>query len=136
MAMKKAADGGAKKTVMLDVSGPFHSKLMQNAVSSLSEALESVVFKKPAKPLIANVTARAEVDNFKELLQKQIVSPVRWRESVLFASENGVSKCVEIGAGSVLTGLVKRTVKNMELVNINSLETLDFSKNFTKNPPH
>jgi [acyl-carrier-protein] S-malonyltransferase len=122
--MEKSVDRGAKKTVLLDVSGPFHCKLMQDAVAPLTDVLDSIDFREPAKPIISNVTAEAERGNFKELLQKQIVSPVRWRESILFASKNCISKCIEIGSGRVLTGLVKRIVPGMETICVNSIDQL------------
>jgi len=125
MAMEKASQAGAKKSVLLEVSGPFHSKLMENAVSEISEILNNTNFNNPVKPLIANVSAKAENTNFQELLLKQICERVRWRESILFAESHSVSKCIEIGSGKVLTGLVKRISPNMELININSLESLE-----------
>ena len=116
---------------MLDVSGPFHSKLMEPVVKPLQDALDSVTFLSSQKPLISNVTAKAETENFKELLLKQIVSAVRWRESIKYAEENGVTKCVEIGNGKVLTGLTRRISPSMEIFNINSTESLkEFSKLF------
>lgn len=121
-AMEKSLNYGAKKTVLLEVSGPFHSELMKNAIDPIRECLEAIEFKNPSKPIISNVTAKAETNNFNELLIKQLTERVRWRESILFAKENDVSKCIEIGAGKVLTGLVKRIDPNMELENINSLE--------------
>lgn len=125
--MEKALDCGAKKTVLLEVSGPFHSKLMENAVNPVRECLNAIEFKSPSRPIISNVTAKAENSNFKELLLKQLVERVRWRESILFAKEHGVSKCIEIGSGKVLTGLVKRIDAGITLENINSLES--FKKN-------
>lgn len=131
-AVKKAAEiaqsRGAKRAVILPVSGPFHSELMQPAVKVLKEVLADVEFKTPTKPIIANVTARAETENFQDLLLKQITGRVRWVESIRYAELQGVSKCVEVGAGKVLTGLVKRISPNMQLVNINSLESLDLLK--------
>jgi [acyl-carrier-protein] S-malonyltransferase len=124
-AMEKSIDLGAKKTTFLDVSGAFHCKLMQDAVAPLADILNSIEFKEPAKPIISNVTAKAENGNFKTLLQRQIVNPVRWRESILFANKHGVSKCVEIGAGRVLTGLIKRIVSTMETFNIGSVDQLN-----------
>ncbi len=121
-AMEKSLDYGAKKAVLLEVSGPFHSELMKNAIDPICECLESIAFKNPSKPIISNVTAKAENDNFKALLIKQLTERVRWRESILFARENGVSKFTEIGSGKVLTGLIKRIDPNMKLENINSLE--------------
>ena len=131
-AVKKAAEiaqsRGAKRAVILPVSGPFHSELMQPAVKILEEVLSDVEFKSPAKPIIANVTAAAETENFKELLLKQITSRVRWVESIQYAETQGVSKCIEVGAGRVLNGLVKRISPNMQLINVNSLESLDLVK--------
>ncbi|MDR2157975.1 MAG: ACP S-malonyltransferase [Holosporaceae bacterium] len=128
-AVEKAISAGAKKSVPLEVSGPFHCKLMENAVAKISEILERTKFYNPIKPIISNVTAKAETDNFKELLRKQITERVRWRESVLFAESNSASKCVEIGPGKVLSGLVKRISPNIEPINVNSIESLE---NFAK----
>ena len=122
--MKEAPAAGAKKAVKLEVSGPFHSKLMKPAVKPLEEVLDSVTFSSPKKPVISNVTAKAENENLKELLLEQIVSPVRWRESINYAEQNGVTKCVEIGNGKVLTNLVKK-ISGLETFNINSAETLE-----------
>jgi [acyl-carrier-protein] S-malonyltransferase len=124
-AVENASSAGAKKTAFLEVSGPFHSKLMENAATELAEILENTNFERSSKPIISNVTAKAETENFQELLKRQIVERVRWRESVLFAEANGVSKCVEIGFGKVLAGLVKRISSGMELVNVNSVESLE-----------
>ena len=121
-AIEKSLDCGAKKAILLEVSGPFHSKLMQEAIDPVRECLDSIEFENPSKPLISNVTAKSETDNFKELLIRQLTERVRWRESILFAKENGISKCIEIGSGKVLTGLVKRIDPSMELENINSLD--------------
>ena len=122
--IEKASKVNAK-AVLLEVSGPFHSKLMENAVGKVSEILEKTYFCSPIKPIISNITARAEVDNFKELLIKQLTGRIRWRESILWAESCSVFRCVEIGAGKVLVGLVKRTVPNMELISVNSLELLE-----------
>ncbi|MBO4405277.1 MAG: ACP S-malonyltransferase [Alphaproteobacteria bacterium] len=120
-----AQSRGAKRAVVLPVSGPFHSELMQPAAEILKEVLCDVEFKTPSKPIIANVTAKAETENFKELLLKQITGRVRWVESIRYAESQGVSKCVEVGAGKVLTGLVKRISPSMQLVNINSVESFE-----------
>ena len=131
-AVKKVAEiassRGARRAVILPVSGPFHSELMQPAVKVLEEVLSDIEFKSPSKPIIANVTAKAETENFQELLLKQITSRVRWVESIKHAESQGVTKCIEIGAGRVLTGLVKRISPSIQLININSLESLDLLK--------
>ena len=123
--IEKAKAAKAKMALALEVSGPFHSPLMQSAVPALKDALDAVQFNPPSRPIIANVSAESENDNFQKLLMDQITSPVRWRESMLFAKSVGVSSCVEIGNGKVLTGLAKRTVPDFNLVNVNSLETLE-----------
>jgi [acyl-carrier-protein] S-malonyltransferase len=128
-AMEKSSAAKAKKVVLLEVSGPFHSNLMLDAIPQIANALNEITFRTPAKPIITNVTAKAEKDDFYSLLLKQITGRVRWRESILFAELNSVSKCVEIGAGKVLLGLVKRISPQMELISINSIESLE---NFAK----
>ena len=131
-AVKKAAEiaqsCGAKRAVVLPVSGPFHSELMLPAVKVLEEVLDDVEFKSPSRPIIANITAKAETGNFQELLLKQITGRVRWVESIKYAESQGISKCIEVGAGRVLAGLVKRISPNMLLINVNSLESLDLLK--------
>ncbi len=127
-AIEIASGYGAKRAVMLPVSGPFHSELMQPAVKVLEEFLSDIEFKSPSNPIIANVSAKAEKEGFKDLLLKQITGRVRWRESIMYAESNGVSKCIEIGSGKVLTGLVKRISPSMQLININSIESLDQTK--------
>ena len=121
--MKFANSAGAKKTVLLEVSGPFHSELMEKAAVFLSDYLRDINFADPRKPIISNVTAEAENGNFKKLLLEQIIKPVRWRESMLFAAKNEVSTCVEIGSGKVLTGLGKRISPEINNITINSFES-------------
>lgn len=123
--IEKAKEAKAKMAVMLDVSGPFHSPLMIPAVSAVQEMLQSVNFKTPTCSIIANVTAKEENSNFPQLLAEQITSPVRWRETMLFAQSAGISTCVEIGNGKVLTGLAKRTVSSFNLFNVNSLDSVE-----------
>lgn len=127
---EKAQKQGARKTIKLDVSGPFHCRLMEEAFHKLSEYLSDIEFRSPRTPIISNVTAKSETSNFKELLLKQVTERVRWRESILFAEQNSVTKCVEIGPGKVLTGLVKRISPNLSLANIDSVKSIsDFAYN-------
>lgn len=123
-AMTAAQNIGAKRALKLEVSGPFHSTLMEKAVEPLREILNSVEFKTPSKPIITNVTAKAETEGFKDILIKQLTSRVRWTETIQFAKNNGVNKCVEIGPGRVLTGLVKQIEGDMETINVNSVDSL------------
>lgn len=109
-AVEAAQSLGVKRAIMLPVSGPFHSALMQAAAADLAAALTQIEFKAPARPIVCNVTAHAESDpaTLKRLLVEQMTARVRWRESVEWMAESGVTRFIEIGAGKVLTGLAKR----------------------------
>lgn len=106
---------GAKRALLLPVSAPFHCALMQPAADVMRDALAQVQAQAPAAPLVANVTADAVTDpaRIKQLLVEQVTGMVRWRESVLFMAQQGVSETVELGAGKVLAGLTKRIDSNV-----------------------
>jgi [acyl-carrier-protein] S-malonyltransferase len=109
-AVELAKARGVKRAMMLPVSAPFHCPLMQPAADVMAEALTKVTMAAPLVPLVANVPARA-IKEPAEIVQKlveQVTATVRWRESVLFMAQSGVSSFFEIGAGRVLTGLIKR----------------------------
>src|SRR5579884_1501709 len=112
-AMDIAKRKGARRAVLLPVSAPFHCALMQPAAETMAAALEKVEIKRPKAPIVANVTARPmqEPAEIRKNLVAQVVGAVRWRESVLFMAERGVGRFVELGAGKVLSGLVKRIVE-------------------------
>ncbi len=101
---------GARRSVMLPVSAPFHSPLLAPAADAMAAALAGVVLRRPLVPLVANVTACAVDDpaEIRRLLVQQVTAMVRWRECVLFLAASGVEEVVEIGAGRVLAGLAKR----------------------------
>jgi [acyl-carrier-protein] S-malonyltransferase len=101
---------GAKRAMMLTVSAPFHCPLMQPAAEVMAEALAKVSVKPPIVPLVANVLARpiSEPTEIVRCLVEQVTGTVRWRESILFMAQAGVTDFYEIGAGKVLTGLIKR----------------------------
>lgn len=101
---------GVKRAMMLPVSAPFHCSLMQPAADAIAEALAKVPVKAPVVPLVANVRAHAisEPSEIVRSLIEQVTGTVRWRESVLFMVQAGVTVFYEIGAGKVLTGLIKR----------------------------
>jgi [acyl-carrier-protein] S-malonyltransferase len=105
-----AAAQGARRAIMLPVSAPFHCSLMRPAAEIMTEALAETALAAPRVPLVANVSAAATSDpaQIKELLVEQTTQMVRWRESVLLFAANEVEEVVEIGAGRVLAGLVKR----------------------------
>ena len=114
------------KNIKLPVSAPFHCKLMDKATSIMSDKINNTNFEKPKNAIISNVTGEEtqEIEKIKDLLIKQIESPVRWRESVIYMINKGVTKFVEIGPGKVLSGLVKRIDKSVTIVSINELDDL------------
>lgn len=101
---------GAKRAMMLAVSAPFHCPLMQPAAAVMAEALAKVSVTPPVVPLVANVLAQpvTEPSEIVRCLVEQVTGTVRWRESILFMVQSGVTEFYEIGAGKVLTGLIKR----------------------------
>ncbi len=109
-AAELAKEKGAKRAVMLPVSAPFHCALMQPAADAMQEALANADMSAPSVPVIANVTAAptTDPDEIKKLLVQQVTGTVRWRESVAKMVELGVDRMVEIGAGKVLSGMVRR----------------------------
>jgi len=109
-ALEIARARGVKRAMMLPVSAPFHCALMAPAADAMAEALENTAVKTPLVPIVANVTAAkvSDPDEIKRLLVQQVTGTVRWRESVLACTEMGVDRFVELGAGRVLTGLLKR----------------------------
>ena len=126
-AVELAPEFGAKRCIKLPVSAPFHSPLMEPAAVVMAEALGKVEVHKPQIPLIANVLASA-VDDEKEIVQnliKQVTGSVRWRETVLYMKEQGVTDVVELGAGKVLSGIVKRSDKEMKAVSAGSAEEIE-----------
>jgi [acyl-carrier-protein] S-malonyltransferase len=109
-AIEIAKQRGARRSVLLPVSAPFHCALMQPAATAMAAALGLAVIKPPCVPLISNVLAApvTEPDEIRKLLVAQVTGAVRWRESMAFMAGKGISVFVECGAGKVLSGLVKR----------------------------
>jgi [acyl-carrier-protein] S-malonyltransferase len=109
-AVEVAKAKGAKRAMLLPVSAPFHCALMQPAAQAMADALAKVQVKPPTIPLVANVLARATSDpaEIVQALIAQVTGTVRWRESVAFMAQAGVDSFYEVGAGKVLSGLVKR----------------------------
>lgn len=109
-ALEIAKAKGAKRAMLLPVSAPFHCKLMQPAADAMAKALAGVIIKLPAAPLVSNVLASALTDpeEIRRRLIEQVTGTVRWRESVSYMASHGVNRFFEIGAGKVLSGLVKR----------------------------
>jgi [acyl-carrier-protein] S-malonyltransferase len=111
---------GAARAIPLQVSGAFHSPLMQPAVDGMTQILAKVNFKNPSIPIIANVTALplTSGSQIKEELLKQLCSGVQWQRSVEYMVRQGVANFIEIGPGKVLAGLIKRINRDVEMVNI------------------
>jgi [acyl-carrier-protein] S-malonyltransferase len=118
---------GAKRVVMLPVSGAFHSPLMKMAQDKLRQEITPLTIGSPRIPVIANVTADyvSEPEIIKELLIEQIISPVLWEGSVRKMAAEGVEIFVEVGPGKVLTGLVRRIVPTAECLNVEDLATFE-----------
>jgi [acyl-carrier-protein] S-malonyltransferase len=115
-AVDVAKTRGVRRAMMLPVSAPFHCGLMQPAADAMAEALAQVVVKPPCVPLVANVLARPISDpaDIARSLVDQVTGTVRWRESVLYMAQHGVTTFYEVGAGRVLSGLIKRIVETAE----------------------
>jgi [acyl-carrier-protein] S-malonyltransferase len=111
---------GAARVTPLQVSGAFHSPLMQPAVEGMTAVLGKVSFRDPSVPIIANVTAQplTKASQFREELLKQLTSSVQWQKSVEYMLGQGVKSYIEIGPGKVLAGLIKRISRDAEMLNI------------------
>lgn len=109
-AIEIAKGKGAKRAMLLPVSAPFHCRLMQPAADVMAAALAGVTIGPPVVPLVSNVlaSALADPDQIRRRLVEQVTGTVRWRESVAYMADHGVTRFFEIGAGKVLSGLVKR----------------------------
>ena len=117
---------GARRAMLLPVSAPFHCPLMQPAADAMAEALANVSVTPPILPVVANVVARPvnEPSEIVRCLVEQVTGTVRWRESVLFMTQAGVTSFYEIGAGRVLTGLIKRIAEAATVSSIGTPEDI------------
>ena len=124
--MDLAKSRGARRVVPLQVSGAFHSALMEPAVEGMTRALSLLDFHSPEIPIIANSTAKpiTTIDEVKDELIQQICNCVRWQPSIDFMVKGGVSTFVEIGPGQVLSGLIKRINSEVTVLNINDPESI------------
>jgi len=129
-ALELATEKGAKRSLLLPVSAPFHCPLMQPAADAMAEALASTTIAEPAVPVFANVTAAptSDPEEIRDLLVKQVTGTVRWRECVEAMRASEIERFIEIGAGRVLAGLVKRidrSATNMSVGTPADIEALD-----------
>ncbi len=126
-AMDIAKAHGVKRAVPLPVSAPFHCTLMQGAAEAMRAALQEAKIAAPCVPLIANVTAGPvdDPERIRALLVEQVTGAVRWRESVVYMAQHGVTKFVECGAGKVLAGLLKRIAPGVAGVSVGQPQDFD-----------
>lgn len=126
-AAQMATDAGAKRAIVLNVAGAYHSPIMAPAAKRLEEVLASVEMKEPNVPVVANVTGKphASVDDIRRDMIKQVTSSVRWLAGIQWFGANGVDSYVECGPGKVLSGLIKRIDKTASLNSIQDVPTLE-----------
>ena len=125
-AIEACKAAGAKRALKLNVSGPFHSKLMASAADDFSEALDAIAVVMPTIPVVQNVRASVakDVGELKSNLVEQLYSPVQWTASVQFMLSHGLQLCVECGPGNVLAGLVKRISKETPTIGLSKMAGL------------
>lgn len=117
------AQGG--KFIPLAVSGPFHSSYMKRAADDFQVHLTNIPWREPVVPVIANITARPYLrEQIVENLYRQVFGPVLWEDTIAYLAQNGVEVFVEIGPGKVLTGLIKKTIKDALVLNCADLTSL------------
>lgn len=126
-ACEKLKAAGAKRTLLLNVSGPFHSGMLTGAGEKLGQVLEQVTVHEPKIPYVANVNAQyvTSAEPVKELLIKQVSSSVRWQQSVEAMIADGVDTFIEIGPGKTLAGFMRKINRNVKTLNVEKLEDVD-----------
>lgn len=130
-AVEQAAEvlkaAGAKRAVMLNVSGPFHSPMLKKAGEELAKEIEQMTFTELQIPYVTNVTAEyvSDISQTKTLLEDQVASSVRWQESMEKMIAEGVDTFVEIGPGKTLAGFMKKIDKSVKMYNIASWEDVE-----------
>lgn len=123
----KLAEAGARRTILLNVSGPFHSDMLKEAGKKLGSVLETVELQENHLPYVSNVTSEyvTGTSNIKDLLVKQVYSSVKWQQSVEQMIENGVDTFVEIGPNKTLTGFIRKINKNVKVYNIEKYDDIE-----------
>lgn len=126
-AMEIAKEKGARRTIELKVSGAFHSKLMEEAFIPFKKVLSKQNISDPEVPIIANVTGEMvkSKEEIRSALEKQILSPVQWVKTMFAIKNEGIDRIIEIGPGKVLTGLIRRTIKDVNLFSVNDKQSID-----------
>lgn len=126
-AVELARDEGALKAIELDVSGPFHSSLMEPAREKLAAEIDKIDFNQPTVPIVANVSAdfAEDIDEIRDNLLAQLTNSVRWEESMRHMVESDVDTFIEVGPGQILKGLMKRIDRSVDFHNVFDRESLD-----------
>ena len=126
-AVELAKARGAKRAIPLVVAGAYHSRLMKSAQAKVADALAGLPIREPKVPVVSNVTARpaTNVAEIQELLVRQVTSSVRWSESMQWLVAQGFTRFIELGPGNVLSGLMKRINKDVEMLNVSDGATLE-----------
>ena len=126
-AVEIAAQRGARRAIMLPVSAPFHCSLMAPAAEVMAKALAEVAMPLPSLALVANVTAAPVEDpeSIRGFLVQQVTAMVRWRESVLCMKEDGIETLVELGTGKILSGLIRRIDRDLQVANAGTPEEIE-----------
>ena len=126
-AVELAKARGARKAIPLVVAGAYHSRLMETAKKKVADALATLPMREPKVPVVSNVTARpaASVAEIKDLLVRQVVSSVRWSDSMQWLISQGFTRFIELGPGNVLAGLMKRINKDVEMLSVSDSATLE-----------
>lgn len=127
MAAARLKEAGARRTLMLNVSGPFHSPMLEPAGAALRQELEQVTFQRLQIPYVTNVNACEITDasEIPELLVRQMYSPVRWMQSMEYMLKSGVDTFVEIGPGKTLEGFLKKINRNVQVHHVSCWEDLE-----------
>lgn len=127
MAAARLKEIGARRTLMLNVSGPFHSPMLEPAGAALRQELEQVTFQRLQIPYVTNVNACEITDasEIPELLVRQMYSPVRWMQSMEYMLKSGVDTFVEIGPGKTLEGFLKKINRNVQVHHVSCWEDLE-----------
>lgn len=128
-------DRGARRIIRLNVSGPFHTPLMQPAAEKLVPILERVTFQSPIIPVVTNVTGKILTDDTSivDNLMQQVMSPVYWEDGIQTMINHGVNTFVEIGPGKALSGFVKKIDKDVAVQNVDTIKTFEKLKQVLKN---
>ncbi|MEQ6375291.1 ACP S-malonyltransferase [Bacillaceae bacterium S4-13-58] len=127
-------DKGAKRVIELNVSGPFHSRLMKPASESFSEVLQNIKFQDSNVPVVMNVSANAssKKEELQDALERQLYSPVQWEETIRSILDMDVDAIVEVGSGKVLSGLVRKVERRMKTFSVQDTDSLNEFINWYK----